>query len=390
MCATSFCLNILDKIQMNKILDVDAAEEQIYDLRRVVRYDIRELTIEIIVDKYVDGINYDSEMSSADASSFYSKLWIPDYQRDFTWDVTRQSRFIESILLGLPIPLIFVAENKNSIWEIVDGSQRIRTLRAFISGNLTLSNLEKLDKLNGFTFNDLDISRQAKFKNQPLRMIVLTEEATDDVKKDMFERINRGSDLLKPMEKRKGIYKGKFNDFIYNRCAKNELFIKLAPIDKWLEKRQEREELLLRYFALSEYYDCYPPNKGIASFLDEFLDRQNNRLAALPQERQEKMLDELYDSFTKMLDFVNACSEYGFRRRHNPQTKRAVFEAISVGVHLALVSNPTLKCDVERFRYILNTSEFNSLVMGNVAYKGAYTPKQVKERITYIANSLLQ
>ena len=144
MCATSFCLNILDKIQMNKILDVDAAEEQIYDLRRVVRYDIRELTIEIIVDKYVDGINYDSEMSSADASSFYSKLWIPDYQRDFTWDVTRQSRFIESILLGLPIPLIFVAENKNSIWEIVR-NKKMKKMKKMKNIELNFWNRLKLE-----------------------------------------------------------------------------------------------------------------------------------------------------------------------------------------------------------------------------------------------------
>ena len=75
--------------------------------------------------------------------------------------------------------------------------------------------LEKLDTLNGFKFEDLAPSRRGKFSDLPIRMIVLTEEATDEVKKDMFERINRGSDLLKPMEKRKGIYPGPFNTFIY-------------------------------------------------------------------------------------------------------------------------------------------------------------------------------
>ena len=180
---------------------VEQSESQIYELRKTVRYDIRELTIEIIVNKYQKGLDYDPEMDKTEQSKYFSSLWIPEYQRDFTWDEQRQSRFIESVLLGLPIPLIFVAENENSVWEIVDGSQRIRTLNAFMNNQLELQNLEKLNTLNGFKFEDLDPSRQGKFKDLPIRMIVLTEEATDDVKKDMFERINRGSDLLKPMEK---------------------------------------------------------------------------------------------------------------------------------------------------------------------------------------------
>lgn len=364
------------------------AEQQIYEQRRTVRFDIRELTIEIIVDKYVKGKDYETDMESTEASIFYSTLWVPDYQRDFTWDPVRQSRFIESVLLGLPIPLIFVAENKDSIWEIVDGSQRIRTLHAFFAGELKLTNLEKLDKLNGFKFEDLDPTRQAKLKNQPMRMIVLTEEATDEVKKDMFERINRGSDLLKPMEKRKGIYPGAFNDFIYKRCATNELFAKLAPIDKWLVKRQEKEELILRFFALRDNYMNYPKNKGIAAFLDEYLDEQNKQLDVLTPEERKERLDKCYAEFESVLNFVDTYSEYGFRRRHNPQTKRATFEAIAIGTLVALRSTPDLVCSKQKFTEILNTKKFNSLTVGNVAYKGAYTPEQVKERILYIASEL--
>lgn len=370
------------------IQQIQDAEQQIYEQRRTVRFDIRELTIEIIVNKYIGGKDYEPDMESVEAAQYYSTLWVPDYQRDFTWDIVRQSRFIESVLLGLPIPLIFVAENKDSIWEIVDGSQRIRTLHAFFAGELKLTNLEKLNKLNGFRFEDLDPTRQAKLKNQPMRMIVLTEEATDEVKKDMFERINRGSDLLKPMEKRKGIYPGAFNDFIYKRCAANEMFEHLAPIDMWLIKRQEKEELILRFFALKDSYMSYPKNKGIAAYLDEFLDNRNKYLAGLEPEAVKAYLDESYNEFEMVLDFVNKYSVYGFRRRHNPQTKRATFEAIAIGVLVALRANPELCCTKERFTEILNTKKFNSLTVGNVAYKGAYTPEQVKERIKYIASEL--
>lgn len=368
---------------------VEKAESQIYELRKAVRYDIRELTIEIIVNKYQKGLDYDTEMSIEEQKKYFSSLWIPDYQRDFTWDEIRQSRFIESVLLGLPIPLIFVAENENSVWEIVDGSQRIRTLNAFMRNKLVLQGLEKLDTLNGFKFSDLDPSRCGKFADLPIRMIVLTEEATDDVKKDMFERINRGSDLLKPMEKRKGIYKGPFNDFIYQKCAKNPLFIELAPIDHWLEKRQEREELILRFFALSDFYDKFPYGKGIARFLDEYLNKHNADLLNKDKNEQIKYLDQRYDDFTKVLDFVNKSSEYGFRRRHNPQTKRVIFEAISVGVLLALRKNPNLTCSRDKMKRILNTKIFDSFTMGNVGNKQAYSPDQIKGRILYIRDSLL-
>ena len=108
---------------MDKI-KIDKAEEQIYNLRKTVRYDIRELTIEIIVNKYNKGLDCDDDIESKDNSEFYNTIYVPEYQRDFTWDDVRQSRFIESVLLGLPIPLIFVAENKDSAWEIVDGSQK--------------------------------------------------------------------------------------------------------------------------------------------------------------------------------------------------------------------------------------------------------------------------
>src|SRR5689334_21561806 len=100
-----------------------AAEEQIRQEQRVVDYDTKEYTVELLVSKYSLGREGDE-----------NELFIPEYQREFVWDTKRQSKFIESVLLGLPIPYIFtaglyreIAEDEGRI-EIVDGSQRIRTL----------------------------------------------------------------------------------------------------------------------------------------------------------------------------------------------------------------------------------------------------------------------
>lgn len=367
---------------------IDLSEKQIYDLRKTVRYDIRELTIEIIVNKYINGKNYDPDVKDKSAE-FYNCIFVPEYQRDFTWDNVRQSRFIESVILGLPIPLIFVAENKDSAWEIVDGSQRVRTLNAFMSNRLKLNSLDKLDKLNGFCFSDLDKSRQGKIKDTPIRMIVLSEDADDQVKKDMFERINRGSDLLKPMEKRKGIYLGVFKDFIYDKCAKNELFLKLAPIDKWLINRQEKEELILRFFAFSDSYSHYPSNTGVANYLDEYLDKKNKELEKLSIEKRRQVLDNYYKQLISTLTFVDNYSEYGFRRIHNPQTKRVIFEAIAVGVNSALKINPNVTFSKQKMQELLNSKVFIDFTSGNVGNKRAYSKEQIIGRIDFIKNGIL-
>jgi hypothetical protein len=403
-------------------IDIELTEEQIYNLKKSVRYDIRELTIEILVKKYEKGLDYDEDEEYSDKFQFYNVVYVPDYQRDFTWDKLRQSRFIESVILGLPIPLIFVAENKDSAWEIVDGSQRIRTLHAFINNKLILNGLDKINTLNNFSFSDLDKSRQGKFLDTPMRMIVLSEDADDEVKRDMFERINRGSDLLKPMEKRKGIYIGYFRDFLYDLCAKDNgreefnaistLLTELAPIDKWLENRQEREELLLRYFALSDKnnYLHYPHSTGIANYLDEYLDSKNKELDLAIEKQFGKKYNDftqqerndcykfLYDNYLKpikidlenVLQFIKKYSEYGFRKKQNPQTKRVIFEALSVGVHFALKKKPQLTFSRQKMNDIFYSKEFISLTVGNVGNKKAYDPKQVKERVEFIINQILE
>jgi len=363
---------------------VESAEEQIYQLRKSVGYDIRELTIEVIAGKYKAGLDYDEDDESEE--DYYGAIYVPEYQRDFTWDKVRQSRLIESVLLGLPIPYIFVAENRNGTWEIVDGSQRIRTLDAFFSNKLQLKGLQKLRKLNNFLFQDLAKSRRNKFANVPIRMIVLSEDATDEVKKDMFERINRGSDLLKPMEKRKGIYLGAFRDLIYNVCAENEKFERLAPIDKWLKNRQEKEELILRYFALSDKdnYKRFPKNKGIAKYLDDFLDKKNQQLKKMSAEERKKSLDVYEKEFNQMIDFVDKYFKYGFRINKNPHTKRVVFEAISVAVHLALRSLDSLNINKDKLISELNKAEFHKIIKG----KQTHEPEKVKGRIDYVFRAI--
>ncbi|MCX6075246.1 MAG: DUF262 domain-containing protein [Campylobacterales bacterium] len=321
-------------------IDSKTLEEQIYIKRRDVRYDMRDLTVEYISDKYTDGIEYSDtdEEERKNTNIKRNILFVPEYQREFTWDEKRSSKLIESILLGLPIPFIFVAENGDGAWEIVDGSQRVRAIHAFIENSLVLTGLESLTNANGITFNDLESSRKGKFLDTALRFIILSEETTDDIKKDMFERINRGSDLLKPMEKRKGIYTGPFTKFIYDYVETSKSFSELVEVDKWLEKRQEKQELLLRFFALSESKKYQSGISGsLADFLDNYLDNKNKELSLLNPEKLEKKLSEYKNQIDSVNNVVKNIFPYGYRHRENPQTKRSVFEAISIGIYMAIM-----------------------------------------------------
>ena len=121
------------KIETNNYTDI---ENQIEKLQKTVAFNTREFTIEILVSKYLKDIDTGN-----------NELFVPDYQREFVWDEERQSKLIESIILGLPIPLIFLTENQDGRLEIIDGSQRIRTLSAFLENELILNGLEKINLL---------------------------------------------------------------------------------------------------------------------------------------------------------------------------------------------------------------------------------------------------
>lgn len=371
--------------------DIAKLEEQIYVKRREVRYDMRDLTVEYISDKYKDGIEY-SNTDEDERNAIEVKrnvLFIPDYQRDFTWDEKRSSKLIESILLGLPVPFIFVAENRDGAWEIVDGSQRIRAIYHFTQNKLVLSGLESLSQANGLKFDQLEKGRQGKFLDTALRLIILSEETTDDVKKDMFERINRGSDLLKPMEKRKGIYTGPFTEFIYSYVENNKLFKELLLIDKWLENRQERQELLLRFFALSEN-DAYMQGVpgSLSDFLDKYIEKKNIELAHMDQAKAKAEIQSYRSKIDSVNEIVKKLFPYGYRHKSNPQTKRSVFEAISVGTWKVLQNN--------KINMSITPSKIADLLQNDEFKRNTHVPNQLHKkqkltaRIDYIRDMLTE
>jgi len=304
---------------------ISAAEKQIESQRRVVDYDIKEYPIEVIVQKY----------STVDDSALIPEFYIPDYQRELTWDEKRQSKFIESILIGLPIPFFTFAETKDSEegnLEIVDGSQRVRTLCRFMAGELRLRDLQRLPALNGFFYTDLPLARRRKFYRTTIRIIVLSDSADEETRRDIFERINTGSDPLTDMEQRRGVMDGPLLTFIED-CAKNTTFHKLAPISLTSINRREREEFVLRFFAYYERYQQF--DRSVKDFLDGYA-RDNKNISVKDKNRLRQV-------FETMLKFAEKHFPDGFHRKNRNTTPRVRFEAISVGIALALDKNGKIK-----------------------------------------------
>lgn len=347
----------------------DRINTQVETEQRAISYDMKEFTIELYVSKYLKQIEQDE-----------NELYVPDYQREFIWDDKHQSRFIESLYLGLPVPFMFSAEIKETgRLEIVDGSQRIRTLAAFLSDELTLSHLEKLTEMNGCKYSELPVSLQRSFKNISIRMIVLSSKATEEVRNEMFDRINTSSVPLLPMETRRGVYKGQFTDFIAS-LAREPRFKALCPMPKYMQNRREEEELILRLFAFSESFPNYSSveSKGVAKYLDNYLSDKNK--SATKEE-----LKELRKRFFQLVGFVeNAFPNQGFaKKRGAVGISKPYFESIAVGIYLALMEKPDIDA-VNRAELEINKNsrnEFYKLIDGR--YR-THTSVKIKNRIEYV------
>lgn len=335
--------------------DVDIRAQSIpYD------YDTKEYPIEVLLQKLKPRPN-----------GRRGSLYIPDYQRAFVWKEMEQSRFIESVLLGVPIQPVFVAVDPNTgDLEIIDGSQRIRTIEAFVNNKLTLRDLDKLGALNGFRFSDLAPARQNKFQILDLRFHVITDKADAAIRADIFNRINTHGKILTRSEIRKGAFAGPFYDFVL-QCIENPLFKSLCPVKE--NSRGEAEELVLRFFAYSDQYLDF--KHDVFVFLDRYLKKQNE---------VGINIEEYQGRYQRMLDFVSQNFTNGFRK--NPRDKvtpRVRFEAIAVGVHLALEQAPGLQ--VQNVDW-LQSLEFKKLTTSDASNNSG----RLKARIEFVRDCLLE
>lgn len=176
----------------------------------------------------------------------------PDYQRKYVWSNTKASLLIESILLNIPIPVIYASEDTTGKWIIVDGLQRLYSLKRFFDNSFRLTGLEALKELNGMKFNALNEIIQKKLERGELRIIVLQSDSDPNIQFDIFMRLNTGAVKLNEQELRNCLYRGSLNSMIKTIASNNEFVKKLFPhnIDRMLSS-----ELILRYLAVTNSFN---------------------------------------------------------------------------------------------------------------------------------------
>lgn len=330
------------------------ADLQIKEKQKQIDYDTKDFTIELLIEKF-------------NKEDFF----IPPYQRNFVWQEKNKTLFLESVFLGLPIPFMFFADCADGKQEIIDGAQRMQTLVEFYNNQLRLTGLKVLTTLNNFCFKDLSEIQQRKFLNKTLRIIVLEEDTPPESRKDLFYRINTTGMKANDSEVRRGSYPGPFTEFI-EKCSKDPLFISLCPMSDDRVKRHERFEFVLRFFAYLNNYGNF--KHTVNEFLDTYLIDN---------------LDDFDESqcdmeFKRMISFVKENLPFGFAKTEKAKaTPRVRFEAISVGVALALRINPDLRINNLSW---LSSEEFKEYTTSDASNNEG----KLKLRVEYVRDQLLK
>lgn len=230
----------------------------------------------------------------------------PEYQRLFRWSYEQRSRLIESIVLGLPIPPIFMIEGDSGILELIDGLQRTSSVLQFLDNaaigepELRLVGCDIIRELNGKSFDDLPLPVRLKIKRSPIRATIINKSGDAFVKYEMFKRLNTGGELLSAQEIRNcssRMVEG--GDVLYDaiqEMAKHPSFVvstQRLP-DSFREKRAD-EELVLRFFAVTLFRDLYHGN------IEEWLD---SIMEAILFNRITFNLSEQRANFERVFDLV--------------------------------------------------------------------------------------
>lgn len=348
------------------INDMKQSEQQISQKRQDIKYDTRDYVVGYLV-----------QMFEKD------NIYIPlEYQRNFIWQDKDKCYFIESLLMGLPIPFMFFADTDDGRIEIVDGAQRIQTLVSFIQNGFKLTNLKILTKSNGLFYEQLSQSVQRRLCNTNLRVVFLEEGTTEKVRQEIFHRINQSGIRLKASESRRGSLEGPFKNFL-EQCAKDKRFCKMAPRTTYTEKRYEGFELVSRFFAYTDSYsDNFSNYDGrVAQYIDEYVNKMNEACS-----RDNKIIAKYQQRFNKMLNYAEkVLGERGFRKTETSKsTPRARFEALSIGIAIALEENPDLP--IRNISTWIDSEEFLSCVKSDAANNKS----RLRYRIDFVKNQLLE
>lgn len=227
----------------------------------------------------------------------------PDYQRLFRWEEEKQSRFVESLILEMPVPPIFVIETDDGVYELIDGLQRISSYLHFRGERLgetdddflQLHGCDIVKDLNGLTFDNLPKALQIKIKRSFVRMEVIKKESEISLKYHMFKRLNTGGEILSAQEIRNCTIRllgSKGIDFL-EECSKNVDFqsvVSRVPSDK--RKTKYDQELVLRFFAIKNDIENY--KYPVTEYLTRYLEKITTNEIQFDYQKERIIFDQTF------------------------------------------------------------------------------------------------
>ena len=278
----------------------------------------------------------------------------PTFQRGLVWKISRASRFIESLLLKLPVPGIFLYKEADSQKQLViDGKQRLLTLRGFYDGEFADKKFKLtglISQYNGKAYNDLTDADRRKLDDSVIHATVIRQDKPDDGGSSqyaIFERLNSESTPLTAQEIRAAIYPGAFN----------ELLSELNDNAEWRElfgskhNRRRDEELILRFFAL--FFDHKNYRRPMKGFLNNFMSKNRDL-----DELTGKQLREIFDN---TVSFIHAeLGQMAFRP--NRFVNGALCDAVMVGIARSLKTNQFPSNAESAYRNLVNDNRFLELL----------------------------
>ena len=272
----------------------------------------------------------------------------PFYQRRPRWKADKQSLLIESFIMNIPVPPVFLYERDYNSYEVMDGQQRITALRDFYEGKFELEGLERWPEINGRTYQTLPDKIQQGLDRRSITSIVLLKESTTDeeeastLRETVFDRLNTGGTKLSRQEIRNALYRGRMNDLVdrLSRLPKfreawgvpawveNEIDVTPGLLENSLYEKMEDVELVLRFFAL-RHVENY--TGGMQPFLDLYM----RKAAAFTHDDLEVLEREFIDTLNLVSAVYGEVLFRPFDPAQNvwmPSAQKAFYDAVMVGM----------------------------------------------------------
>ncbi|WP_212509539.1 DUF262 domain-containing protein [Agrobacterium tumefaciens] len=256
----------------------------------------------------------------------------PTFQRRERWTKKDQSALIESFLLNVPVPPIYLAEERNGTYTAIDGKQRLNAIANFIYGRLKLTELDNFSEATGISFDELPEEIQNSFKLRPfVRVITLLRQTDPQLKYEVFLRLNRGGEKLLNQEIRNVAFRGPLNDLMFklsgNAFLRQQLKIKDETSQNW--RKMVDVEYVLRFFTLANDFEKFSGDLSVE--LDNFM-KEN-------QHRQGIWLTNLEDAFDRAIGYCEAFwGVNAFHRAENAgwrdQSLASIFDAQMVALSI--------------------------------------------------------